>query len=408
MRRTRALTAILCTAAVLVGLAPSGAAAASPAIAPWHQGAGVPAAGTLAASGSGEPASAIPWHNVGPGWFVALWGPHAAGACCPLPAGWQKQPTTLYLVDPAGGRYRVATLPAPSYYDLADWSGDGRRVLMLAPAAGNRFEVEEVDLATGRLLHHFAAATAASYQFTRPDGLAILASSEAAVQPGAGTLARLTLSGAKELTYPTSYPGVGAIAPGMLGGGGVLESLNGAELVVEARNGMALVANDGTFIKDIGPAEPCAPQRWWTATAFVASCNNASGSHLPALWLVHLDGQPAVQLTHPSAPDLGDMNGWDLAGTIYTQAAGPCGTEFLARRSADGHMVPVLVPRAKDDVHVVGTDGDRLSLVALLGCGGGQSLFWFDPATAKETPLLGPPVNGGGVLGVLPYPGLEN
>ena len=30
--------------------------------------------GAPVASGVQAPASAIPWENVGPGWFVALWG----------------------------------------------------------------------------------------------------------------------------------------------------------------------------------------------------------------------------------------------------------------------------------------------------------------------------------------------
>jgi TolB protein len=42
-----------------------------------------------------------------------------------------------------------------------------------------------------------------------------------------------------------------------------------------------------------------------------------------------------------------------------------------------------------------------------LACGSGETLFWFDPATATDTPLLGPQVNGGGVLAALPYPGLQ-
>ena len=408
MRRFSALNVLFCAVASLLGLGSVPAIASRPVSAGPPRGVQAAAAGPVA-EGVQAPSSAIPWPSVGPGWFVALWGPHhTANGCCPLPPGWQQQPTTLYLVDPLGGRYLVATFPAPSYYELADWSGDGRRAMVLAPGHGGQFEVEDIDLATGNVLHHFASANSATYQYTRPDGEAILASSPPAVQPGAGTLVRLTLSGATELEYPTTYPGTGPLEPGMFGSGGVLETLDGTELVVEAKDGMALIANDGTFIKEVGPAEPCAPHRWWTASALVASCNVPTGSLEPALWLVPINGQPASQLTRPSPPDLGDMDGWRLGNTVYTQAAGACGTEFLARRAANGHMVAVPVPGAKSDVHVVGTEGSRLALLALLGCGGGDSLFWFDPGTAKEAPLLGPPVNGGSVLGVLAYPGLEN
>ena len=40
-------------------------------------------------------------------------------------------------------------------------------------------------------------------------------------------------------------------------------------------------------------------------------------------------------------------------------------------------------------------------------CGTGQSLFDYDPAAGTSTVLLGPPVNGGGVISALPYLGFE-
>ncbi|HMK96286.1 MAG TPA: hypothetical protein VK425_02005 [Acidimicrobiales bacterium] len=363
-----------------------------------------------APSGVEEPASAIPWGSVGPGWFVALWGSHAGYECCPPPRGWERQRSTLYLVDPLGGRYRVATMPAPSYYSLFDWSGDGRRVLVGTPPTGaqSRFEVEDVDLATGKVLHHFRGPSSiAWYQYTRPDGLAVLASPQTAgarVAP----LVRLSLSGATQLSYPTTFPGVGELASGGSGPNDVLPSLDGTELVVEAHTGLALLANDGTFIRDVGPSgEACSPQRWWDVTDLVASCQPIASEAEAALWLVPANGETATQLTFPRPPDLGDLDGWKVGTAIYTQAAGPCGSEFLARRLSGGRTAAVPVPHAGDDVRVIGVHGSQLALQAMLGCGPGPSLFWFDPATGKQVPLLGGPMNGGGVLAALPYPGLE-
>jgi TolB protein len=316
----------------------------------------------------------------------------------------------LLLVDPLGGRYRVAVLPAPPYYGLLDWAGDGHRVLISTPpkAAGQRSEIEDVDLGTGQVLHHFAASSDDSYQYTRPDGLAILASGQSLDQGEPASLVRLNLSGARELTYPTSFPGVGTFSPNF--SSGTLPSLDGTELVVEARTGMALLANNGTFVRDLGPTgQSCTPERWWGPTELVASCQRLGDDNaLPALWLVPTAGQAGSQLTFPKPPDLGDLDGWRVGTSVYTQAAGACGSEFLAVREPDGGTKPVSVPHARLDVIVVGADGTRLALQAKLGCGQATSLFWFNPQTATETSLLGPPLEDGTVLAALPYPGLES
>jgi TolB protein len=404
MRKLGLRAALVCTVACVAALGAGVPAAAGLGVAPLPAN-GVPAGAdqAMAPAGTQEAASAIPWGDVGPGWFVALWGEHAGIQCCPPPHGWQDQSSTLFLVDPLGGRYRIATWAAPSEYTLYDWSGDGARVLIGTPTGtAARPRVEDIALATGKVLHTFAEVGSAWYQYTRPDGLAVLASPyEAGDAPQ--PVVRLTLSGATELTYPTRFPIVGPTSGG-LSGGGLLPSLDGTELVVAAQHGMALLANNGTFIRRVGPSQLCYPDRWWDASDLVASCD---GGSRPALWLVPVDGARATQLTSPRGQDEGDLDGWRVGTTVYTQAAGACAAEFLARRLADGQTEAVTVPGTGGDVHVVGAHGSELALQAKLGCGSAPTLFWFNPATAKETPLLGPPVNGGGVLSVLPYPGLE-
>lgn len=356
------------------------------------------------------PAAAIPWRNVGPGWFVAIWAPHAASQGFPPPKNWDKQPSTLYLVDPLGGRYRIATLPAPSYYGLLDWSGDGRRVLISTPGtAAKNSQIENVDLATGKVLDHFASpGSGPAYQYTRPKGLAILRFTPAIGEHGVASIDRLSLSGTVLFRYPASFPGRGPLTG--FSTPALLPSLDGTQLVVEAKNGLALIANDGTFVRDVGPAdETCAPVRWWDATDLVASCYAfAHGvTTEPALWLVPVNGKAATRLTSPRPPDLGDTAGWKIGTSVYLQAEGACGSQFLARRLADGRTARVNVPKTGNDVEVVGAHQERLALLGILGCGAGRSLFWFNPTSAGESPLLGPPVNAGSVLEALPYPGLE-
>ena len=230
-------------------------------------------AGAPVAGGVEAPASAVPWESVGPGWFVALWGPHAAVYPGPAIEKWEQQKTTLFLVDPRGGRYLIATLPAPSLYQLYDWSGDGRRVLIGTPTDGSPSE------ATGRgdrprqregpqPVHELQLQPYGEwYQFTRPMGLALLRSSQAA--NGVISVTRLSLSGETQQVYPAALPAVASVNTALL------PSLDGKELVVAAAHGLALFANNGTFLKDIGPStKACSPDRWWDATDLVASCQS--------------------------------------------------------------------------------------------------------------------------------------
>ena len=54
---------------------------------------------------------------------------------------------------------------------------------------------------------------------------------------------------------------------------------------------------------------------------------------------------------------------------------------------------------------MIGADGGGLDLQAQAACGGGQSLLRYDPASDTSTVLLGPPVNGGGVIDAVPFAG---
>ncbi|MDT5186650.1 MAG: hypothetical protein QOI29_4808 [Mycobacterium sp.] len=58
-------------------------------------------------------------------------------------------------------------------------------------------------------------------------------------------------------------------------------------------------------------------------------------------------------------------------------------------------------------VDVLGVYHGHLELQASLSCGDGEALVDYDPTAGTSTVLLGPTVNGGGVIGALAYPGFQ-
>jgi hypothetical protein len=82
-------------------------------------------------AGAGRTASgaAVPWSLVGPGWALVTYTTATLYAARP-----EAGATTLYLVDPAGGKYVLyhwPHVPADGGVDLPlAWSGDGTRALL--------------------------------------------------------------------------------------------------------------------------------------------------------------------------------------------------------------------------------------------------------------------------------------
>jgi hypothetical protein len=343
----------------------------------------------LLARGLEATKAAVPWSQVGPGWMLADWTPTAGFGAGGAPPG-GVQPDDLYLVNPLGGRYLLAS---PSPGSLLDWSGDGKRALFAQYSSGQNQQTSlvELDLRTGSS-HTIITGAWSTATYTKPEGLAVLLS-------GAGPLERVGLTGMLQQTYPSSFPGVGTAGP-------ALSSPDGTQLVIGATNGLALVANDAATIRELpvpSVSQGCEPLRWWSPGLVLASCSLTQST----LWLVPTSGAAPSALTNtPVLPDLGDEDAWQVGGGTYVQDAGACGYQYLAKLNPNGTTTPVAVPAvdAGDSVVVVGTYDNRLALRATVACGTGVSLVWFDPEANTTTVLLGPSVNGGGVSDAILYP----
>jgi hypothetical protein len=94
--------------------------------------------------------AAIPWRQVGPGWALVLYSDTRRDP------GHQSKPgpTTLYLVDPRAGAYRLFTWPAKSVvadWTLQAWSGDTKRALFVTDSYPGPEKVYQLQLRTGQV-----------------------------------------------------------------------------------------------------------------------------------------------------------------------------------------------------------------------------------------------------------------
>ena len=411
MKLTTTATAALAATFVAACSSSTGSTAAHTAPEKSAPPASTAAASPAAAHGAEAPIGSIPWSEVGAGWMLATWSPvpgtRPGEDRPPNEPSRDTASTTLYLVDPAGGRYPITTFPPPGdkpAADLVDWSGDGSKALFHAEYADPSSAIV-VDLHTGR---QTSVPVDGYPHFTRPDGKALLVA-HIGDNEHPGTLGRVDLSGKPQLTYPTEK-----LASPF--NGRYLSTPDGTRLVLGTDAGLSLMGNDGIIGSTLsipGQTE-CSPVRWWDAqaTTVLAKCTSSDSWYTSSLWRVPVDGGTPTAVTSPndgqnSGQDLGDVNAWQLPSGTFVQALGACGVIYLARLGNDGTTTPVSVPNVDEhkSIEVIGADGASLDLQAQAACGGGQSLLRYDPAANTSTMLLGPPVNGGGVIDALAFAG---
>ncbi|WP_006244405.1 hypothetical protein [Mycolicibacterium tusciae] len=365
----------------------------------------------MVAHNTEAPIQEVPWSEVGPGWTLAMW-----NEATPSNAGDEFAPgeptpynaaTTLYLVNPEGGRYAITTFEAPgengSLPSLVDWSGDGTRALF--SRRGDYLTVIEVDLRSGeRTSFPVKDGFSVSPRYSKPEGKAVLlATSNSADSPA--SLRRVDLTGAQQLTYPVDNLGSEFNSD-------YLSTPDGTRLVLGTDTGLSLMGNDGTpgARLPVPEADNCYPLRWWETDIALARCNGPDFSY-SRLWLVPLDGAAPTPLTFENdgtrGQDLADLNAWQLPEGTFVQAAGGCGHVYLATLNhADGTTTPVSVPDVDEQrsVRVLGVADGQLQLQATLSCGSGESLLAYNPASGTSTVLLGSDIKGGGVVDAVTYP----
>jgi TolB protein len=328
---------------------------------------------------------------VGPGWFLAEWSPPVTPA-----------PTSLFLIDPAGGRYLIETFPASSPASaptiLAGWSGDGERALLQTQdSSSSPITAAVLNLRTLATTQFQLASGVYPVGFTAPDGLAIIAN--VINGPSQANLERLSLTGALELSYPASFPG------GRPYSGSALYSPDGTEVATGTSGGIELLSNAGQslrFLSVVDPSTgPCAAVRWWTSQELLVNCPIANEQE-DQLWLVPASGATPTALTAnpPTPPAQGGSNAWQLSTGIYVTVQTGCGQTYPAKLQPSGQTAPVAVPGLPSSYSstILGSQGDRLAIASGVApiCGTTEkALLWYTPATNSVTTLLGGSVNGG-------------
>ena len=387
IRRRVAATSLsmLALAGVVSGVATT--AQASDLAVAAQAGPGCPAGltgGTSVTAVAAHWAAGVPWRSVGRGWILAdLAKTQAPGA-----------PASLYLVSPGGQRYRLG--PAPANGTLQDWSGNGMNALFFVQPLGNSTtgSIIVLNLHTGRA-SRFTVSSGTSYpglSFSRPAGTAILFQGnrpDGAFLP----LQRFSLTGTRELCYPTQFAKAGAVD------GGYRENAAGTELVFSTQNGLEVVSNAGQPIRALAihGADSCDLLNWWNSQSVLVDCAGQ-------LLAYPLSGGRPDPLTTSRDPGT-FLGAWHLPSGTYAEAAA-CGSTWLEKLSPNGTATTLTIPGAADagTVQPLGAVGSQLPLLIGGGCDGHFAFSfvdWYNPAANVAKTVIGGRAGGGYVINAI-------
>jgi hypothetical protein len=393
--RRRAIGASLSVLALaLAGVVAGGAAparalstaAAGPAGGSAGGSAGVSSAGVSCPAGTTAAAaisfswaaSGVPWRRVGRGWILGELATSQSAT----------GPGTLYVVSPGGQRYRLGRAPANAM--LEDWSGTGADALFLVQGANSTaVSIIVLNLHTGRGTR-FTAYSGTPFpglSFSRPTGTAVLFQGGATPDGGFLPVQRFSLTGVRELCYPTQFPRAGAID------GRFLENASGTELVFDTQNGLEVVSNAGRPIRALATHGPggCGLLDWWSSQSVLTDCSGQ-------LLAYPLSGGRPDQLTS-SRDTAAFLGAWHLASGNYAEAAA-CGSTWLERLNRNGTATILTIPGAVDagTVQPFGTYGDQLPLLIGGGCDGHVAFSfvdWYNPSANTARTVFGGRAGGG-------------
>ncbi|HET9894496.1 MAG TPA: hypothetical protein VFQ44_06135 [Streptosporangiaceae bacterium] len=347
--------------------------------------AGVALAAPPAHQANETKSSLVPLSKVAPGWSIAEY----SAATVNMAKHREKGKTTLYAVSPQGKKYPFfswpASFPGTSTFSVIDWSGDGQRVLV-----ANFFnKFEEISLKTDKVINTFRLpAGIQAFSYTRPHGENILTSG-----PNGEGLRRYDLHGKLQKVFSKAN----------FGG---IDSPDGTSVILGTKSGLEVLGNSGGVVRRLRPPAGigfCQPIRFWNRKTILATCSKLHSVKPARLWLFPAGGGKAAALTPQRSgrgPDLGDLDAWKLTSGVYLQAAGACGSEYVAGLSGK----PITLPGVRyGSDHIVTAHGANLLVQPENGCSAGAALVWFNPHTKHVAWVFRTPPNIIGIMAVAPF-----
>lgn len=290
----------------------------------------------------------IPWDLVSVGWQLAQ------------PGGYQQPSRSLYLYDPAGGRYLISEqVPAGSV--LRAWSPDGQRALFESAS-----QELQLDLHTGTIASSFARSNQMFVSYTRPRGLALVL-----LDLSTGRETRVAPDGQLQLKYPTPALAVDGFGTAML------YTRDGSAFVNHTGSQVELTSNAGrvlrTFTPPAGFPEDCEPTGWWSDTTFVENCRSQDWRY--GAFLQAIDGSAPTGLITESGPTgLGytPMLRLSNADALFENNRGCGASAGYSIRRPDGSMHPLPLPAGVPAPgNIVAASGDQVvfKVSTNRGCG---------------------------------------
>lgn len=367
-----------------------------------------------------QPRTAIPWDEVGAGWHVLTYDPSEA-----YPTGGTDDrygPTVLYLADPEGGLYEVASWEPDTFPVLVDATPTAALVMTRTATSevdtyfrielesGESTQVRTVDFNESSVLEYGMLAS-----LTRPTGDNLVMHR---AEAGREWLERQAPDGSVlSVVYERTRVDDQTDLSWLYG-------WDGTFLVVGDNDTLQMVAIDGTPIGEmwVPPDTQCQPVRWWEADTALVRCHqtdpvtalvDTDGNphlHYDWLWLIPTDGSNGTELTSiPKEPtivvDFGYRDAWPVDNGVLLQWTGDCGAAEVRTAEGSGNGLPIDWPEEMGPLSSSLLDvRDRtVALFAWEGCGGAVGVLASTDLKGDNLEILVPVVGDArGVTYVMP------
>ena len=370
---------------------------------------------------SALPRTAVPWDDVGEGWYAVLFDSSKADPAHESEV--REGAVVLYLVDSDGTRYEAAAWTDGVFRPWQLLDAQGTSVLVAGSAPGvDEQEWQMVDMTAGMTTvvhaagfpeYTYSAGPAAG--LTRPTGANVVLHRSDGVDEW---LERRSPAGALLATvYTQSFTDEQSSLLWMYG-------YEGTSLLVTHHGGIALVSNTGGLLAElwVPPDRRCEPVRWWDSDTFLAACYGRGPASAPPdeygnphtyygqLWLLETDGTAGFAVTElPTDPvfvvDFGYRDAWPSGATTYLQWSGDCGAAAVRTLQPDGSgsPLPISIPSSivADGVALIDNVDAQLTFYGWQGCAGDIGVLFATDLTGAYLHDLVPVVGDArSVIGV--------